>query len=82
MLPNAVLSEAVAIAERIHAQLNRQNLILSDGRSVEVTASMGVSACSGTTGCSIESLQSQADKRLYRAKTAGRNQVCASDMDA
>jgi len=82
MLPNTVLSEAVAIAERIHTQFNRQNLMLSDGRTVEVTASMGVSACSGTTGCSIESLQSQADKRLYRAKTAGRNQVCASDMDA
>jgi diguanylate cyclase (GGDEF)-like protein len=48
-------------------------VILPDGGTLDITASLGVSSYSGTS--SAEELFEAADQALYRAKTSGKNQV-------
>ena len=72
-LPDTGLPLAQDIAERICAAL-ATTTVNHDGRSIPVTASIGVAAL--RAGESIEQWLSRADKALYEAKRAGRNR-CA-----
>jgi diguanylate cyclase (GGDEF)-like protein len=72
-LPHTSLPLARDIAERICAAL-AATTVNHDGRSIPVTASIGVAAL--RPGESIEQWLSRADKALYEAKRAGRNR-CA-----
>jgi diguanylate cyclase (GGDEF)-like protein len=72
-LPDTGLPLARDIAERICAAL-AATTVSHDGRSIPVTASIGVAAL--RPGESIEQWLSRADKALYEAKHAGRNR-CA-----
>jgi diguanylate cyclase (GGDEF)-like protein len=69
-LPDTGLPLARDIAERICAAL-AVTTVSHDGRSIPVTASIGVAAL--RPGESIEQWLSRADKALYEAKRAGRN---------
>jgi diguanylate cyclase (GGDEF)-like protein len=83
LLPHTGALDAYGIAERIRDHIEISPLDvgdLPDGRHVRVTVSVGVAAL-GTpwdtlTGSQITDLLATADRALYRAKRAGRNQVC------
>ena len=77
LLPDTDEQGAVAMGERFrHAVLSRAITHAGNPESI-VTVSIGVAACSpGQDGSSREALVQAADKALYAAKAAGRNQVC------
>jgi len=61
------------VAERIRAYVSSEPILTSAG-ALSATVSLGV-AGGYAHRVSIESLISEADKALYRAKHAGRNRV-------
>lgn len=77
LLPGASHQQATDIAERIRANLAATPLQTAEGKTLSITASLGV-VCSEETGSyNVEHLQLIADRRLYRAKASGRNRVCS-----
>lgn len=74
LMPETSAADAVHIAERVRAQVAAEPFMLSDGRQIQVTVSVGVSTSSGL-GDSIESLIKRADEGVYEAKSSGRNRV-------
>jgi two-component system cell cycle response regulator len=79
-LPSTPVAGAVQVAERVRKQLEDANILDSDGERVPVTASFGVAQF--TTGRPLEHLIDAADRAMYRAKSGGRNRVCAAETPA
>lgn len=79
ILPNTTLAQGAAIAERIRARIAAKEILLAKGRTLRMSASLGVSSGVVEDMMNFELLQSVADNRLYHAKRSGRNQVCAHD---
>jgi diguanylate cyclase (GGDEF)-like protein len=83
LLPHTKALDAYGIAERIREHFAHTPLDVADSPHqdpVRVTVSIGVAAL-GTnwntrTGGQLTDLLAAADRALYRAKRAGRNQVC------
>jgi diguanylate cyclase (GGDEF)-like protein len=73
LLPQTTCEEAVTIAERIRRRIEE-----ADFPNRKVTVSIGVACCSPILN-SPDKLISAADKALYAAKDAGRNNVRAFD---
>lgn len=78
MLPSTALTEARQVAERLRAHLERTEVQIGAGQSVRVTVSAGASQL-GCAALDLDGLLKDADDALYRAKRAGRNQVCVAD---
>lgn len=78
MLPSTALAEARQVAERLRAQLERSEVEIGAGQSVRVTVSAGISELRGAAH-DLDGLLKDADEALYRAKRAGRNQVCVAE---
>lgn len=78
VLPDATLSDAVAIAERIRERLASKEILVRQDTTLRVSASFGISGAVEESDYDFERLQSVADRRLYQAKQAGRNRVSAS----
>ena len=83
LLPHTSALDAYGIAERIREHIAGTPLDvgdLPDGQHVQVTVSMGVAALgpnwSTSSGSQITDLLAAADRALYQAKRAGRDQVC------
>ena len=76
LLPEATLEGAMVLAERIR-NLVAETTLAVDKTAVKVTVSSGVDSIRGGEQSSVETLLERADQALYRAKTAGRNQVAA-----
>jgi diguanylate cyclase (GGDEF)-like protein len=83
LLPHTKALDAYGIAERIREHIAAAPLDvgdLPDGQHVRVTVSIGVAALGApwvtTTGSQVTDLLAAADRALYRAKRAGRDQVC------
>ena len=76
MMPEAELDDAVAFAEKIRSLIEQTPMQTSAG-VLPVTVSIGVAAVPQSRIQSAKQLVVQADKALYRAKKAGRNQVQA-----
>jgi diguanylate cyclase (GGDEF)-like protein len=80
VLPETSAADAVRIAERIRAAVNRtsvHDLVANADRSGGadlLSVSIGV-ACSGVDGDELIDLLYEADRALYYAKESGRNQV-------
>ena len=74
------LAAAVGIAERFRRAIADLRLELG-GDSISITASIGVAQAEGGKG-SLEHLIHTADKRLYLAKSLGRDRVCAQDVES
>ena len=74
-LPNGTLTQGMTVAERIR-QAIADNHVLYDGRSIPVSASIGVAAY--REGETLSQWLSRADDALYQAKRAGRNQCVAA----
>lgn len=68
------LAEALRLAERIRVVIANQVFEIGDGLELGVTVSIGVAELGEA---SVSKLLMAADQALYRAKTGGRNQVCA-----
>ncbi|MDP2267505.1 MAG: diguanylate cyclase [Thiobacillus sp.] len=75
--PNTDLKAAMRSAERLRASLEARQILIGLTEK-SVTASIGVAVHKVDTADS-DALVSAADKALYQAKKAGRNQVCASN---
>ena len=83
LLPHTSALDAYGIAERIRDHIAIAPLDvgdLPDGEHVRVTVSVGVAALGAPwdtrTGSQITDLLAAADRALYQAKRAGRDQVC------
>ncbi len=63
--------QAKYVAETIRARFDSEPLRVSDGKTMDVTVSIGVAAYNGHPD--YEKLVKEADDALYRAKNAGRN---------
>jgi diguanylate cyclase (GGDEF)-like protein len=72
LLPETDGAAAVIAAERLRQKIEQHPLVCSDGSTMHVTASFGVSELSATTSSLTEWL-ARADTALYTAKTSGRN---------
>lgn len=75
ILPETSGSEAIHIAERYLAELHSVHAVSSEGESITITASMGVSQLDNEVTDREEMLK-KADNALYKAKANGKNQVC------
>ena len=76
VLPGAMQSEALKIAERVRAEIMTTPLTLADGRKLNFSASLGVVSISPTCFHPLDFFLHQADEALYDAKAQGRNRVC------
>lgn len=78
VMPDTEGAVAGKVAERIRAQIAREPFAIGrDGRTIDVTVSVGVSALR-IEGDSVEDLLKRADRALYEAKNGGRNRVVAA----
>lgn len=93
LLPGATLAEAAASAERLRATVAAITVEPAPdtpalatqgdaGARIRFTVSIGV-AEAGSDGCqTLDAMLATADRRLYAAKAAGRDRVCAADAPA
>jgi diguanylate cyclase (GGDEF)-like protein len=79
LLPDCGLEEAVGVAARIRGQLAAVEV--EPLKAGDITTSVGVTVTTGHEADSVERLYARADRALYQAKNAGRNQVQASPFD-
>ncbi|MDQ2103844.1 diguanylate cyclase [Azospirillum isscasi] len=77
LLPETDLAGARIVAERVRDAIAGSRVV-TDGRIIPITASLGVAEWSGAEP-SIELTLRRADAALYEAKQAGRNRVCVAD---
>jgi len=74
LMPGTDQADALHIAERVRAQVADTPFVLTDGRKLDVTVSVGVATSQGL-GDSPEALLKRADEGVYEAKQSGRNRV-------
>jgi two-component system cell cycle response regulator len=74
LMPGTDQPDALHIAERVRSQVADIPFVLADGRSLDVTVSVGVATSRGL-GDSPEGLLKRADEGVYEAKQSGRNRV-------
>lgn len=87
LLPATRADEARHLAERILAALRERPFGLPDGDTLTVTASIGIAEIRPEAGVTDlkamgERLIAEADARMYRAKTEGRDRVCWESVPA
>ena len=73
LLPETGMGHAIRLAERIRMALERHETLFQN-QVIRVTASIGISGYRGEE-TDIEETEKRADKRLYKAKQSGRNQI-------
>ena len=85
LLPDTNTGAAERLAERIRAAIASGPFTLPDGDSVTVTVSVGIAAVCPDPGdddlkTAGDALLARADVAMYRAKSAGRDQVAVGDV--
>jgi len=82
LLPNTTASQASSIAERLRQRVAQEPVALESGARFTLTASFGVAALpidrKTTRTEAATTLVRNADRALYAAKAAGRNQVISA----
>ncbi len=73
VLPRMHLRDATEIAERVRCSMAGTPMLLSDGMTLRITASMGVAEL--TRAETPEQVLARADMALYAAKQSGRNRI-------
>ena len=80
IMPSTPADDALMVAERLRKRLEREPFAVSESdEPLAVTASIGV-ATTRDANETAEALLGRADKALYQAKDAGRNQVRSADL--
>lgn len=79
ILLDCPLERATEVALRIRQNVEQHAFILSSGKKIKITVSIGVASYPQTTA-DVEKLAEQADIALYNAKRAGRNKVLTYKM--
>ena len=74
ILPETVIEQAFFVAKRIK-RLIEGHPIKVGNKSVNVTASFGISSCPNSMIKTVEDMIASADKALYDAKKYGRNRI-------
>ncbi|MDS1029286.1 diguanylate cyclase [Bacillota bacterium LX-D] len=74
ILKDCSVEEAVEIAERIRHTVEEHDFILSNGKVIHISISIGISTYPETVK-KFSEIMEQADTALYKAKGAGRNKV-------
>ncbi len=77
VLPEASLVAAVEFADRFRQKVEEKPFRLSQGETLNLNVSLGVSQTAGTASAS--NLIASADAALYQAKSAGGNRVCCEE---
>ncbi|WP_052440262.1 GGDEF domain-containing protein [Geobacter sp. OR-1] len=72
MLPSTPSSVAFEIAQRLRTRIASTVFVFS-GKTVKLTASIGIAQASQGSSGAVEQLVSRADQALYRAKKNGKN---------
>ena len=75
VMPAVKVSAAARIAERARQAIEEEPFVMPDGRSIAITASIGLADRHHDT--SPHELYRRADQALYRSKSEGRNRVTA-----
>jgi diguanylate cyclase (GGDEF)-like protein len=78
LLSNTQSVSALDIAEKIRADIEKEEIPCAGNTIINVTASIGVNTQIPAQADSIDAFISGADRALYAAKEAGRNRVIAS----
>lgn len=73
-------AQALAIAEQIRLRLAENPVALSEGRTLAITASIGVAPHDGHPD--YQHLMTRADRAMYQAKQRGRDRVMLADAAA
>lgn len=90
LLPQTTLADAMATAERLRAAVQGTPVAPApdapppgegDGH-IHFTVSIGVAEAVSDDSRTLDAMLATADRRLYAAKQAGRNRVCAADAPA
>jgi diguanylate cyclase (GGDEF)-like protein len=77
-LPDTELDSAARVLDRLRSLLAREAVPVGPGRSIRVTASIGVAALTGGPRA-LEHAIARADAAVYAAKAAGRNRIVVAD---
>ncbi len=77
VLPATIFQDALLFAERIRDIIEKEELVIDDGRKISFTVSLGVAGRLPQGLSRLEKLFQQADEALYQAKQNGRNRVYA-----
>ncbi len=80
MLPALQRRDAQALAERLCASVESLVIFDENGERLAITISVGVAFHGSNDMKELETLLSNADKALYRAKSAGRNRAVLSEQ--
>lgn len=75
LLPETNAAQALEVGERLRRMVEQERISLEQGLPVAFTLSVGIATLHGAK-TNIDTLLSQADEALYRAKQEGRNRVC------
>ncbi|MBW7995985.1 MAG: diguanylate cyclase [Candidatus Glassbacteria bacterium] len=81
LLPDTTLRQAMSVGDNVRKKVER-NKVMADQGPLNVTISLGVFAMEKNNLDNPKDLLILADKALYRAKRAGKNQVCTVKADA
>ncbi|MCQ2092092.1 MAG: GGDEF domain-containing protein [Fibrobacter sp.] len=73
-LPGTSTDNAKVIAERMRKNVERMQIVLPSGETIQVTVSIGFTE--RVDNDSVRSIIERADQALYHAKENGRNRVC------
>jgi len=79
LLPATPLADGIVLAEHLRKEM-ASNAVKSGKKTLQATVSIGIAGCVPDHRTPPEHLISLADKALYVAKTAGRNQVRWNDQ--
>jgi len=75
LLPMLAQQETLAVLERLRTTLEGRIIWIGEAESVNITVSIGVTHTAGRADISWDVLHEEADRALYAAKHAGRNQT-------
>lgn len=80
ILPSTQLEDASGLAERFRKTVKKHPVVLATGKQVDLSVSIGVAQWKNSMGGPADLLR-EADRALYRAKTAGHNRTMLATDD-
>jgi diguanylate cyclase (GGDEF)-like protein len=77
MLPDTAWQGAMTFAERLRRNVDEHTFAEDGKKPMSITVSVGVALAKGSDPVTEEDLMQTADRSLYKAKSGGRNRICA-----